>query len=422
MTREQQRPGRRRTSFAIGITVVLIAAIGGVAIFRATTLRGLPDIGDPFDVAKYARIDIPDDQNSFTYYIRAHELFKKDEPQTMLAVYLDWSQVDESQTRWLEANRDALNVWFEGTKCDRGVYKQPGSINFETMLPVVQSLRSVSRLANLEACRLEHEGRYADSWSWLRANLRASRHLGKGAVIIERLVGIAIFTGTSKQAMHWADNPKIDASLIRQALADVIALDAMTPEIAEAFRAEYFTCINTIARADLRDSAIIGDYPDAPSHPQPTLRQKAEALLGVLIHEPERSRRVFRLITANQLAASKLSSTERARRLVTFDKFSLYLPDQGTDSPIDLDDLRRWFESTRYAKVFSSSWAGVERAYRRDDHARAALIVHLAEQLYLRERGELPERPEQLVGPFLKSLPDEYILPFDEATTAGPPR
>ena len=39
----------------------------------STSLNGLPDIGDPFDVAAFRAFRIPDDQNAFAFLRRAHE-------------------------------------------------------------------------------------------------------------------------------------------------------------------------------------------------------------------------------------------------------------------------------------------------------------------------------------------------------------
>jgi hypothetical protein len=61
--------GRVMLVLAIGL------ALGGtaLAIWWLTSLNGLPDIGDPFDVAAFRAARIPDDQNAFTFFRRAAE-------------------------------------------------------------------------------------------------------------------------------------------------------------------------------------------------------------------------------------------------------------------------------------------------------------------------------------------------------------
>ncbi|HEV3164809.1 MAG TPA: hypothetical protein VGZ22_12340, partial [Isosphaeraceae bacterium] len=57
--------------------VTLVLAIGlalgatALAIWWLTSLNGLPDIGDPFDVAAFRTFSLPDDQNAFTFFRRA---------------------------------------------------------------------------------------------------------------------------------------------------------------------------------------------------------------------------------------------------------------------------------------------------------------------------------------------------------------
>ena len=63
-------PGRR---LAIGVAVGLIAFVG-VTIWRMRSLDGLPDVGDPFDVAEARRpIEIPDADNVFVAYEAARQ-------------------------------------------------------------------------------------------------------------------------------------------------------------------------------------------------------------------------------------------------------------------------------------------------------------------------------------------------------------
>ena len=67
--------------------------------------------------------------------------------------------------------------------------------------------------------------------------------------------------------------------------------------------------------------------------------------------------------------------------------------------------------------MFFPIWKNIEAARARDERNRAGLIVHLAEQLYRRERGEQPASPQDLVGPYLKALPAGYIPPTDDPKT-----
>ena len=51
-------------SLSLGACVIVIG--GSLAIWWLASLRNLPDIGDPFDVAEFRKFQIPDDQNKFS--------------------------------------------------------------------------------------------------------------------------------------------------------------------------------------------------------------------------------------------------------------------------------------------------------------------------------------------------------------------
>jgi hypothetical protein len=53
------------------LTICLAVAATALVIWWLTSLNGLPDIGDPFDVAAFRTFSLPDDQNAFTFFRRS---------------------------------------------------------------------------------------------------------------------------------------------------------------------------------------------------------------------------------------------------------------------------------------------------------------------------------------------------------------
>jgi hypothetical protein len=79
--------------------------------------------------------------------------------------------------------------------------------------------------------------------------------------------------------------------------------------------------------------------------------------------------------------------------------------------------LAAWFETTDDASFpLADFWSTFQTARMREQSGQGALLLHLAEQLYLRERGEPPPSPEALVGPYLKRLPDDGSSEVDDGT------
>src|SRR5215467_8790935 len=68
---------RKRLRQLLRVLVVLTACVAvaatALAIWWLNSLNGLPDIGDPFDVAAFRAFRVPDDQNAFTFLRRAEE-------------------------------------------------------------------------------------------------------------------------------------------------------------------------------------------------------------------------------------------------------------------------------------------------------------------------------------------------------------
>ncbi len=95
--------GRRmRSSRLAWAGVLLAAAVGGSCLLiRATSLRGLPDIGEPFDVAQYATVTIPEDENAYTFFRRATDRFVGHESDITGSVgqYSEWSQIPPGMLR-----------------------------------------------------------------------------------------------------------------------------------------------------------------------------------------------------------------------------------------------------------------------------------------------------------------------------------
>ena len=64
---------RQLARVTLVLAICLAVAAAALAIWWLTSLNGLPDIGDPFDVAAFRAFSVPDDQNAFAFLRRADE-------------------------------------------------------------------------------------------------------------------------------------------------------------------------------------------------------------------------------------------------------------------------------------------------------------------------------------------------------------
>ena len=167
-----------------------------------------------------------------------------------------------------------------------------------------------------------------------------------------------------------------------------------------------------------------------------------EAGRRFLLREPERSRRVLRLLCAHYLAHAEargmpppkpavwakvtyLTSTNP----VTKGTFKMPLYPVSPEAPagaraLPPQELARWLVASldvrlRIGNGHEWPWPPDRVADRRavaDRKAHRELVIMLATELYHRERGSLPSSDEALVGTYLKSLPDDRSPDVDDGT------
>ena len=295
---------------------------------------------------------------------------------------------------------------------------------------MTQALRGpLGRLALIEASRLEEEGDFEGALDCYLALLRCSRHCGQRAFFIGRLIGMALHNRTAGRLTRWAAEPRVDARLLRRALDAAIAAGAATPPISESLKAEYLSFLHSIADPDLMARLLDYEVVDNDKGGSVTLfgRRPWKSNLARVhrraIAEPERSRRVLRLIFANWRAYADLPPERRppwalttmgpmpeghAKELLA-DLFVV-----GDDAPaaaraLPPAQVARWYATTVDAREFLPAFANVERALGRERSTHAALLVALANELYKCEHGGYPARVEDLIGPYLESLPPGYL-------------
>ncbi len=403
---------RRGRTCSIAVSVGIVAVVVAVLIWRGTTLLGLPDIGEPFNVQAQGTVAIPEAENAFTYY-RAAVAKLSGRASSRGGRYLNWAQVSQIDRDWSNANLDALKVWLAGTSMDQALLIQPNDQTCEPgSLEVVQNLRAFFPLVQMAGLRMEAQGDLDEAWSLYRAALRCSRHCGMHGGFIERLIGMSMYAQMSDNVRSWADQPNLSIVDLQSALDDLLAIDAMTPPLRQNFEAEYFAFAKLLDQPDLTtwkvETVINGKVRETPAN----FRDRAiENFWKFALREPERSRRVLRVVWANWLAVSDLAAAERAKRRKEF-PIGIFF-DPSPDAPamarrLTPDALNRWAESTRLLRLILPATSALEKALTRERATRASLLIHLAERLYIREHGKPPASVDQLVGPYLKTLPEGY--------------
>ncbi len=313
--------GRR---LALGVSIGLIALVC-ISSWWLRRSEELPDIGDPFDVAEALRpVDLPDDQNAYAVYAtapRSRLQLREALPNVDFQDFntLTWSKAGPEVRAVLEQRRPALEKWREGSERPDALEFQPEQLVRSGWIvsPLTEGMWDLAKLAALEGSRLEESCEMSQAWDWYRAMLRFSR-------LVERhggvpAIGMRVHEEATSRILHWAADPRVDARLLRRALEDTLAADALTPPPSEILKFHYL-------------GHRLGDWeqflldfgrpvPPLPGGEHGPLDQMT-SLVGVRMparmawlrasNDVERSRRTVRLLFANWLAQVDRPAAQRA--------------------------------------------------------------------------------------------------------------
>jgi hypothetical protein len=399
-----------------------------VLIGREVSLIGLPDIGDPFDVNEVYAAKVSDEQNAFVFFRQATAKFRPrpvlPRAEGLAGPAVGWSKADPKMREWVEANREALDLFRQAAEQSDGVAHPAGDETAFHSQRVL--LRPFVWLALLEGSRLEERGDMAGAWAWYRAVVRMRAHVTRRGTIFERFFA-DIRKDLQQRVSLWAADPRTGAPQLRRALDDVTECEPKPEWDAFSLKVEYLLLMReldqpVVTHADDEDLVYrLGGEPLPPN-----LAQSVFAARQFLQHEPERSRRVLRLVFAIWLAHVETPEERHRKPAVraTFlsNKHRSGVPfyAAGPTAPagaraLPPQDLARWLLTAHDAKLLLMQWPWPSISLRERQEHRALLVL-LAGELYRRERGGPPPSDEALVGTYLKTLPDDGTADLDDGT------
>ncbi|HWE38345.1 MAG TPA: hypothetical protein VG406_17370 [Isosphaeraceae bacterium] len=255
---------RGRWRLALAVLYLVILVVVAALTWRAFSLWALPDIGEPFDVAAFTTCDVPDDQNAFVLYEQAAARLRRPivpltgEEDRGLPEYVlnshgsrastDPTFFETEERAWLDVNADALALWRRGAErsrvCPRDTEEPIGPGGWH----VLDAMAQLTALGLLKAERLKEAGEVDEAWGWYNAALRCNRHL------LARGEASGVFVARQWQDIQWriliwSKHPAVNSALLRRALDDVVAADALTPPEADAIRRHYLDLRDELGKA-----------------------------------------------------------------------------------------------------------------------------------------------------------------------------
>jgi hypothetical protein len=400
----------------------LVLALAALLGWRALSIRGLPDIGEPFDVARLGTVVVADSENAVPLYRQATARLK-DYDARVYGGYpkswevTDWEATEPGLRRWVDDNRVALGLWLRGTERPKSLLVQPKDLRIGRLIEPIQSLRTFARLALLEGSRRRQAGDASGAWQMYRAVLRSSRHAGEHGATVQRMIGQALLRDAVPHVALWTEDPKLTAPLLRRALADVGECLEMTAPISELVRAECFA--HSAALADASQWKRL--EPEGPEGERQWYSKLAPFVWArnFLHYEPERSQRVLRLIVVDNLAHCDRPRSERPA--LVSPRYMIYAHDSRTPAAVrvlDPKELQAWADSSALSWLFSDM-TGFQSRLDGERYIFDVMRLEMAVRCYKLEDGTPPPNYGALLGSYLTSLPDGFD-PGD-AVTSPPP-
>jgi hypothetical protein len=446
----EQSRGRWRT--AVLVAYGLLAMVVCTPLVRKARLDQISNLGDPFDVAAF-RDGGSDD--AFPLYQQALSRCDALSHQRAvplsngaLAFQLSAGYATPDVEAGIASRREARDLWLRATARPSLSYHPwdgrgfgaewfDGGMGFDNKTGKQLSFRIDSPergllrgLAEREANRLEEVGDLAAAWTWYNAALRYSRHVGMRTIAADRLQAVTLHRDACERAELWASDDRVDATLLRRALADALAVGAMTPHLSDAIKADYLEAmlllehlpgviVNWVVE-DYRGSGervaaktplprkrwqfgrgndgFEGEVDRIPQY-LPNLPTRAAYYFN---GEPERSKRLVRQVYANWLAHCDEPAHLQPR---TLSDLNLFAATPGSPRMLPAEELARELDRPGPARYVLAPWNDLVKPLQEERSRQAKLVVTLAEELYLREHGKRPASSQELVGPYLSELP-----------------
>ena len=442
---------RKRLRQLLRVVVVLAACVAvaatALAIWWLNSLNGLPDIGDPFDVAAFRAFRLPDEQNAFTYLRRASE---KLTPIVGMVggngadpgeLKFSWSIANPTLREWAGENREAFELFQQGAE-------QADAANPAGDPTDDRSIHGgLITLALLEASRREESGDTAGAWDCYRAVLRTITHLRRRGSTLQRQHAREASRLLQRRLTDWATGPRTTISQLRTALEVVLENEPKPEWDLFAVKYGYLELMGALERPIplSAQQEIEGEWTFrlGDMSLSPEMVGQLEAARRFLLREPERSRRVLRLLCANYLAHAETRGRQPRKPAVlavftyltstnpiTKGKFRIPLYPVGPEAPagaraLPPQDVAGWLVATLDARLRLlrgyDEWLPPVRARDRrtvaDRRAHRDLVIMLATEIYRRERGAPPPTEDALVGTYLQSLPDDGSAELADGTT-----
>jgi hypothetical protein len=383
------------------------------------------DIGEPFDVAAFKSLTLPEEQNAFTYYRRAIKSYvseevviasdptlkRQDFENSLEAAEKGWQYAIPAVRRWVAVNAAARAEFQRGADCADSLQIPPAERSMTPPIPVeLLPLRALARLELLEGLRLTAEGRTSDAWTCFRNLLRASRHLAMHGPLVALPFGTVFADQAVRGGVNWSAQKSVEAAELKKAICDVQAIEEMPARASDTIKLEY------LALRDVSERGIVFSTPQpawvrSTGYPAQVART-ARLVVANLLTQADRpkyrrtpvnrgSLQLFELDAASAPNPQLLPPEEIEASAATYvDALATAMRSIAPQAALQLEAVDPQLQAGNLWEA--CLWHDVA------DTRRDGLVLALALQLHYREHGQFPASLDELAKKgYLKSIPTD---------------
>ena len=373
--------------FLLGLAVVLVVALGVLAVFVAVASW---DAAPPDETEFEAeRPEVAPDANAFTYFLEATNLLVDT---TNDALFVDFrmgqAPASDELREWIAKNADCLARVKRGTEC--AICLPPPVETIETPVLYVNPWLHMMRILDARS-RLEWlDGRFAEAADDLAVGMRFGDLVQKDAsCLITYLVGEAIFSMSAESVMELARDPAAPTEALEQLSEKLETIGPFDGGLIEALKAEHRMAINVVdrlgAERDQRTMAATLGFK--------TNRWATWLLAIPYSFKPNRTKQELAADHRHWIANSSRIYAEMDRDGSDPEepgRFSLLLPN---------------VVGKHLFTILMPSWEKLLETKCRTDGILAGAKLTVACNRFARDKGRWPETLAELVPDFLSEVP-----------------
>jgi hypothetical protein len=315
---------------------------------------------------------------------------------------------------WLKANEKPLAVVVEATQ--RPDYFNPlvsreksGLVG--ALLPAVQKCRGLAIALAARAMQRVEEGKFSDAWQDLLACHRLGRLVGRGATLIEGLVGVAIEHVASGADLAYLERAGLTAKQVRERMKDLESLPPIVPLADKIDLGERFMFLDSTQMIRRHGLAMLDSLSGGPGPVKPD--PEAEKAMAEINWEPalrNGNRWYDRMVAALRLK-------ERVAREKELDKIDSDLKSLKKDAAEGANLLLAKDKPKEAGKAMSDILIGllmpavrkVQNAYDRTEQVHRNLRVAFALAAYKSDNGSYAAKLDDLAPKYLSAIPDDLF-------------